>query len=181
MGGLEDHEIQAVIAALGLEPLDVEGGMFRQTWQSTQRGPDGRPLGTSILAAFVAETDSFSAMHRLPSTEIWHAAYGDSVQLLLLHPDGTWSEPVLGRNVLRGEALQIVIPAGTWMGASLVEGGRFGVFGCTMAPGFVESDYEGASAEELIVGWPECAARIRALTRDGAPLSIDHPLKTSLD
>lgn len=61
-------EDRAVLAALGLEPLAVEGGMFRQIWQSPERGPDGRPLGTSILAAFTDDADSFSAMHRLPTT-----------------------------------------------------------------------------------------------------------------
>ena len=174
-------EHRAVIAALGLEPLPVEGGLFRQIWQCSERGTDGRPLGTSILGAFTDDPDSFSAMHRLPSTEVWHAAYGDSVSLLLLWPDGTSSEPVLGRQVLAGEHLQVVIPAGVWMGASLVSGGSFGVFGATMAPGFVEADYDGGSADELAVGWPGVAGRIRSLCRGGAALTIDHPLKTVLD
>jgi uncharacterized protein len=173
------EDVRAVIEALGLEPLHVEGGMFRQTWQSPTRGPDGRPLGTSILAAFSDDPDSFSAMHRLPSTEIWHAAYGDPVHLLLLHPDGSSSEPILGHDVLGGQQLQVVIPAGTWMGASLLHGGTFGVFGCTMAPGFVESDYEGGVAEDLIVRWADRKARIRSLCREGGPLTIDDALKTA--
>lgn len=171
----------ALIAALGLEPLPVEGGLFRQVWQSAECGSDGRPLGTSILAAFTDEADSFSAMHRLPCTEIWHAAHGDSVSLLLLWPDGTSTEPILGRDVLAGEHLQVVIPAGVWMGASLCPGGSFGVFGATMAPGFVEADYEGGSADDLVVGWPGVEGRIRSLCRDGAALTIDHALKTALD
>lgn len=174
-------EDRAVLAALGLEPLAVEGGMFRQIWQSPERGPDGRPLGTSILAAFTDDADSFSAMHRLPSTEIWHAAYGDPVELLLLAPDGTSCAPVLGRHVLSGEHLQLVIRAGTWMGASLVAGGTFGVFGATMAPGFVESDYEGARADDLVAGWPDREARIRTLCRTGAAVRIDHALRTVND
>ena len=175
----DDH--RAVIAALGLEPLPVEGGLFRQIWQSPDRGVDGRPLGTSILAAFTDEVDSFSAMHRLPSTEIWHAAYGDPIRLLLLSADGTVSEPVLGREVLAGQHLQVVIPAGTWMGASLVSGGSFGVFGTTMAPGFVESDYEGGVAEMLVTQWPSAADRIRSLCRSDGPVRIDHALKTVFD
>lgn len=169
------------MAALGLEPLAVEGGLFRQVWQSQERGLDGRPLGTSILAAFTDDADSFSAMHRLPSTEIWHAAYGSSISLLLLAADGSSSTPVIGRHVLAGEQLQVVIPAGTWMGASLVPGGTFGVFGATMAPGFVESDYEGARADDLAAVWPDHEARIRALCRTDGSVSIDHALKTSLD
>lgn len=170
-----------VIRALCLEPLPVEGGLFRQVWQSSEMGADGRPLGTSILAAFTGEPDSFSSMHRLATTEIWHASAGDAIKMLLLNPDGSHSEPVLGLDVLAGQQLQIVVPGGTWMGASLVAGGRFGVFGATMAPGFVESDFEGGSAEMLIAAWPAAAARIRSLTRDGAPTAITEKLETSLD
>jgi uncharacterized protein len=174
-------DARRVIAALGLEPLATEGGLFRQTWQSPERNADGHPLGTSILAAFTDDDDSFSAMHRLPNTEIWHAAYGHPITLLLLFSDGTSAEPVLGRNVLQGQQLQIVVPGGTWMGASLAPGGSFGVFGCTMAPGFVEADYEGADGVDLVARWPQHHARIRSLVREGAPLSITGPLKTVFD
>jgi hypothetical protein len=34
-----------------------------------------------------------------------------------------------------------------------------------MAPGFVLTDFEAATAEELITGWPRHADLIRALTR----------------
>lgn len=170
-----------IVRALGLEPLPVEGGLFRQVWQSSETGTDGRPIGTSILAAFTGDPDSFSSMHRLAATEIWHASAGDAIKMLLLHPDGSSSEPILGLDVLAGQQLQIVVPGGTWMGASLVKGGRFGVFGATMAPGFIESDFEGGSAEMLIPTWPSAAARIRSLTRDGAPTSIAEKLRTSLD
>lgn len=172
--------VGALIDVLGLEPLPSEGGLFRQVWQSSQRDVNGRPLGTSILAAFTGDPDSFSAMHRLASTEIWHASAGDPIQMLLLHPDGSVSEPVLGNDVGAGQQLQVVVPAGTWMGASLAgEKASFGVFGCTMAPGFVESDYEGAAAAALCAQWPQAAARITQLTRNGGPLTIDHPLKTA--
>ncbi len=171
----------AIVRALGLEPLPVEGGLFRQVWQSSETGADGRPLGTSILSAFTADPDSFSSMHRLATTEIWHASAGDAIQMLLLHPDGSFSEPMLGHDVLAGQHLQIVVPGGTWMGASLAQGGRFGVFGASMAPGFVESDFEGGSADMLTAKWPAAAARIRSLTREGAPTAITEKLKTALD
>ena len=170
-----------IVRALGLEPLPVEGGLFRQIWQSAKTGPDGRPLGTSILAAFTEDADSFSSMHRLATTEIWHASVGDAIQMLLLHPDGSHTEPVLGLDVLAGQRLQIVVPGGTWMGASLVAGGRFGVFGATMAPGFVESDFAGGVEALLADGWPAAATRIRALTRAGAPTVITDQLRSSLD
>ena len=53
----------------------------------------------------------------------------------------------------------------TWA-ARLRPSGEFAVCGNTMAPGFVLSDFEAASAEELVAGWPQRAELIRALTRE---------------
>jgi len=69
---------------------------------------------------------------------------------------------VLGHAVLDGQEVQHVVPAGTWMGARLRPGG---VYGNTMAPGFVLSDFEGAAAADLIARWPHRADLITALTR----------------
>jgi predicted cupin superfamily sugar epimerase len=158
-----------VIEHLGLEPLPVEGGLFRQTWRSA----DGdHVVGTAILAALTDEPDSFSAMHRLTVDEIWHFHLGDPIRLLLLHPDGSWTEPVLGPDVLGGHHPQLVVPAGTWMGARLAAGGVFGLFGTTMAPGFHSGRYRGGEGGELEAGWPAAADRIRVLVRPGSALHL---------
>ena len=47
---------------LRLEPLPVEGGLFRQTWK---REEGGAVVGTVTYAALTADADSFSAIHRL--------------------------------------------------------------------------------------------------------------------
>jgi predicted cupin superfamily sugar epimerase len=85
--------------------------------------------------------------------------------LLLLSPDGTDELIILGHDVLAGQRVQTVVPAGTWMGARLRPGGEYGVYGNTMAPGFVLTDFEGASSDALIARWPRRAQMIRALTR----------------
>ena len=41
------------------------------------------------------------------------------------------------------------------MGARLRPGGEYGVYGNTMAPGFVLMDFEGASSDALIAKWPQ--------------------------
>lgn len=162
-------DAQAIIAALGLTPLPVEGGLFRQTWRSDQ---SPTPAGTATYAAFTAEADSFSAMHRLPVDEIWHFYLGDPVDLLLLHPDGGHSTVHLGPDVLGGQHPQFVVPAGHWMGAALAPGGRFALFGNTLAPGFHSGLYEGGQREALIARWPAAAERITALTRPGGDTSM---------
>lgn len=72
---------------------------------------------------------------------------------------------MLGTDVLGGQRVQTVVPHGTWMGARLRPGGEYGVYGNTMAPGFVPSDFEGGVAAELVERWPHRAALIGALIR----------------
>jgi uncharacterized protein len=56
------------------------------------------------------------------------------------------------------------MPVPGW-GPGLRPGGEYGVYGNTMAPGFVPSDFEGAAAADLIAHWPHRAELIAALTR----------------
>ena len=163
-------EAAALIERLGLEPLEAEGGFFRQTWRSATSLASGQPHGTCIYALHTDEPDSFSAMHRLPTDEIWHFYLGDPFSLLLLHSNGAASEPVLGNDLEAGHHPQLVVPAGTWMGGRMVVGGSYSLFGCTMAPGFTESNYEGSEAQPLFDRWPNYEARIRSLVRDGGQL-----------
>jgi hypothetical protein len=155
-------DIAELAARYGLTPLPVEGGLFRQTW----RGPadaTGRPAGTAILLLLAA--GQFSALHRLPFDEVWHFHRGDPVELLLLAPDGT-SETVS----LDERRPQLVVPAGTWMGAAT--GGAWSLCGTTMAPGFLPADSEGGDVTDLTRRYPHAAGHIRALCRPDGPLRM---------
>ncbi|MET7575164.1 cupin domain-containing protein [Streptomyces sp. NPDC005492] len=149
-----------LVAHYELEPIPREGGLFRQTWAGPER-PDGRPEGTAIVALLTAP--DFSALHRLPTDEVWHFYLGDPLELLLLAPDGTVGTAVLGPDIRHGQHLQFTVPAGTWMGARVA--GAWTFFGCTMAPGFTFEGYEHGDAAELTVRYPSEAARITALCR----------------
>ncbi len=168
-------EAASLIERLGLQPLDVEGGFFRQTWRSPMVLPSGKPIGTCIYVLQTNDPDCFSAMHRLPTDEIWHFYRGDPLALLLLHPNGSSSEPVLGPDVAAGQHVQLVVPAGTWMGGRVLAGGSHSLLGCTMAPGFTEDDYEGTPAEPLVAQWPQHEASIRSLVRSGDVLRMLPP------
>jgi uncharacterized protein len=149
----------------GLEAMVTEKVFFRQTYVDPRTGPDGKSLCTAIVALVTADPSTFSDMHRLPTDEIWLFQLGDAIELLLLHPDGRDELVVLGPDVLAGQEIQHVVPAGTWMGARLRAGGEYGVWANTMAPGYALSDFEGANADELAARWPHRAELIRALSR----------------
>ena len=151
---------------LKLNPHPIEGGSFRQTWASsaTLHLPRGlRSQGTAIY--YLLEQDQFSEMHLLDSDEIFHFYLGDPVEMLQLHPDGSSTLVVLGQDLLAGQQVQVLVPAGVWQGTRLIGDGKLALLGCTVVPGFDYADYRNASCEELTSGWPSQKDRIRALTR----------------
>jgi predicted cupin superfamily sugar epimerase len=145
--------------------MPTENVQFCQTYVDPRTGPDGKPLCSAIIALLVDDPTVFSDMHRLPTDELWHFYLGDPIELLLLYSDGSDELVILGQDVLAGQRIQTVVPAGTYMGARLRPGADYGVYGNTMAPGFVLSDFESAGAEELIARWPHRAGLIRGMTR----------------
>jgi len=99
--------------------MPTENVLFWQSYVDDKVGPDGKPLCSAIVALLVDDPDVFSDMHRLPTDELWHFYLGDPIELLLLSPDGTDELIILGHDVLAGQRVQTVVPAGTWMGARL--------------------------------------------------------------
>jgi uncharacterized protein len=171
MAGMTRDE---VIARLGLEPLPGEGGYFRQTWVSAHHIPPGalggryasaKSAGTAIYYLVTDDPQGFSAMHRLPTDEVYHFYLGDPVEQLLLHADGRHEVVVLGPDLRAGQRVQHVAPHDTWQGTRLVPGGRWALLGTTMAPGFDLGDYDGGRRDALIAAYPQAADYIRALTR----------------
>jgi len=163
-----------LIEHLGLEPLTFEGGCFRQTYVAQESiaadalpvrygGP--RNLGSAIYYLLTSEPDSFAAMHRLETDEIYHFYLGDLVEMLLLYPGRRGERIVLGPDVLGGQHVQFVVPRGVWQGSRLVYGGSFALMGTTMAPGFDFADWTEGNRDALVREYPEHAELIRALTR----------------
>ncbi|MHC4346778.1 MAG: cupin domain-containing protein, partial [Planctomycetota bacterium] len=62
--------------------------------------------------------------------------------------------------------IQATVPAGTWQGCFLNEGGRFALMGTTLAPGFESADFELGDREELLEQYPDQRDLIVRLTRE---------------
>jgi predicted cupin superfamily sugar epimerase len=157
-----------------MKPLPIEGGYYVQTYRSLewigkeslpQRYGENRPYGTAILYLYNTDPNCFSALHRLPTDEVYHFYLGDPVEMLLLYPDGKSERVILGQDVFHGQRVQFVAPRGVWQGSHLIDGGRFALIGTTMAPGYIDADYVGGEREKLIREYPQEANLIRRLTR----------------
>ena len=153
------EDLQRIIARLGLQPLPREGGWFRRYHVSAETDPAGRPLRSSIH--FLMAPGEFSALHRLQSPETWEFRSGAPVELLLLPPAGPARTVQLG-DAGAGEAA-VTVPGGTWQGARSL--GAWSLVDCTMAPAWVEREFELGDRAELIRRFPAEAGLIAALTR----------------
>lgn len=156
------------------EPLPIEGGLFKQTYIAHEQIPQralparyihAKPFGVAILYLLTNEPDSFSALHKLPTDEIYHFYLGDPVELLQLYPDGHSERIILGQDLLNGQRVQYVAPRDVWMGSRVVTGGQFALLGTTMAHGFTNDDYVGGERAALIQQYPQEADLITQLTR----------------
>jgi predicted cupin superfamily sugar epimerase len=159
-------------ALLGLRPHPTEGGFYVETYRSQEvlsgdspparyRGP--RAFGTAIY--YLITPDSFSAMHCLPTDEIFHFYLGDPVEMLQLSADGGGKLLYIGTDIASGQRPQVIVPKDVWQGSRLVAGGRFALLGATMAPGFDFADYQTGKRQELIGRYPDFRDLITSLTR----------------
>jgi len=148
-------EVRALIEHYNLEPLPVEQTLFISTYRSNREFSDGKPCGTAIIALYCDEPRSVSLFHKLPVDEVWHFYAGDPLRLVLLYPDGSSKDVIMGNNPLRGQHVQFVVPAGVWQAGHMVAGGRYSLYGCTLAPGFHHDMFEGGTRDHLVAIYPD--------------------------
>ncbi|MGZ4905117.1 MAG: cupin domain-containing protein, partial [Halobacteriota archaeon] len=99
---------QQLIKRLCLRP-HPEGGYYREIYRSSEsiaqdalpsRYDGARSFCTAVYYLLTAET--FSAIHRVKTDEVWHFYCGDPVELLQLLPDGSGFLATLGSDVEKG-------------------------------------------------------------------------------
>ena len=162
---------EQLIKLLGLKS-HPEGGYYRETYRSDEiigkgalpeRYTGNRRYGTAIY--YLLTLESFSAIHRLKTDEIYHFYLGDPVELVQLLPDGSGRVVTLGNDIAGGAQVQTVVSRGTWHGSRLAEGGKYALLGTTVAPGFEFADTEVGRRSDLIRSYPSFSDTIIALTR----------------
>jgi len=133
---------------LALQP-HPEGGWFAETYRADLRllpehlpagYPGPRALASSIL--FLLLPGETSAWHQVRSDELWIHQRGGPLALGLggSDPDGPGPvvESVLGTD--RGQAPQLLVPAGVWQTARPLTAEPV-LVGCVVAPGFDYQDW----------------------------------------
>ena len=148
------NTLDEVIDKLHLQPLTSEGGMWAQTYRSSEIIPDGligdrvgdREICGSIY--YLLTPQSFSSMHKLTGDELWFHHLGPALQFLIIYPDHSEIQ-ILGSDIANGEKPQLLIPRGTYFGAKMKEEGEFTLASTVMSPAYDDSDFESGSYELL--------------------------------
>jgi predicted cupin superfamily sugar epimerase len=163
------HTAEYWIEHLGLKS-HPEGGFYRETYRAQELIPAGglpprfesaRSFSTAIF--FLLRSGDRSLLHRIKSDELWHFHCGGRLALYQLTGRSA-TVTYLGANPDAGEHLQVVVPAGTWFGAKMVDPDSYCLCGCTVAPGFDFSDFELADCRRLLEEFPSQATIIEMLT-----------------
>ncbi|MFP4496724.1 MAG: cupin domain-containing protein [Vulcanimicrobiota bacterium] len=165
------EKARLLIDMLGLEPLPGEGGYYRETYRSSEVLNPGalpsrydRNKNFSTAIYYLLTPNTRSLLHKLPTDEVYHFYLGDPVLMLNLFPNGTIRKIVLGNDVFKGQLCQYMVPAQTFQGSLLVEGGNFALMGTTMAPGFDFSDFIPGNRKRLADAYPDEFELINLLT-----------------
>ncbi|MFA9460759.1 cupin domain-containing protein [Thiohalorhabdus methylotrophus] len=148
-----------------------EGGFFRETFRAPEgmdavhlpdRYEGSRSYQTAIY--FLLKSGRMSAFHRMESDELWFFHAGSAANIYCLHENGERADIRLGPDPEAGEALQAVVPRGTWFGAEVTEPDSFVLVSCTVAPGFEFDDFRLGSRAALKAQFPQHAELIERLT-----------------
>ncbi|MFP4165581.1 MAG: cupin domain-containing protein [Opitutales bacterium] len=162
-----------IIDTLKLEPLPREGGYYRRIY-THNRGIDtsdaSNSSGKRALASaiyFLLTPDTFSALHRLPSDELFHFHMGSPVSMLQLHPGGGSDRILLGPDLANGQRTMTLAPGGSWQGARILDTTpeAYTLLGVSVHPGFDWTDFELGERAALLQNYPDRAEEIKRLTR----------------
>ena len=143
-----------VIQGLDLEPMsdDACPGFYRPTYQSNLKADMEKDRAAASLIYYLMTREvPVDPWHILTSDEILLYHAGAPMIQMLLYPDGTWEEVVLGPKVDQGQVMQKVIPAGTWMGFVKKEDPEYdwGLYGVMVVPAWHMDDIRMIQDQEL--------------------------------
>jgi hypothetical protein len=162
-----------VIQKMDLKPLPEEGGYYRETYRGSAGvlpartfgidSDSNRSISTGIYYLVIPE--SFSALHRVKSDEMFHFYSGDPVEMIQIDEAGKLQKFTLGSDIFADHSPQVVVPRGAWQALRLKAGGKWALMGTTVAPGFEFEDFEVGVREEMIEQFPELREDITKFTR----------------
>ena len=124
-----------------------------------------RPFYSTIY--YLVTNEQFSAMHKLPTDEIYYFHFGDPLEILVLDPEGGGARLCVGMNLSAGEQPQLRVPRNWWQGSRPLPGKTYGfsLVSTSMAPAYMDTDPVFGTQTTLVPLYPEFSELIKSLTR----------------
>ena len=101
--------------------------------------------------------------YRSKTDEIWIYHAGTPAVQLLLFPDGSFLERVIGPDPLAGDFPQSIVPCGVWQCTVVPGKNDWGLFGILRVPASESADRVTGEPTVLAKQFPEAAERMREL------------------
>ena len=114
-----------VIAALSLQPLAGEGGMWAPIFNN----------GEASAIYFLMVAPDFSAWHRIPEQEMWIHIAGSPTALYTLDEQGTATKTLLDNSA---GMYQYIVKPQQWMAAKPI--GAWSLLICSLTPAFTSME-----------------------------------------
>lgn len=139
-----------------------EGGFYRRLHTSTFLFSidNSRKASSSVL--YMLEQGGFSAFHRIDAEEVWYHHDGGAMILVLLYPDGSKQEVLLGKQA--NMELHFCVPPGTWMAARPEKNCDFSAVICHVTPEFLFEGFQLAERKMLLERFPQHSDTILTFT-----------------
>src|SRR5688500_12365283 len=120
----------------------IEGGFYKQIYASKRQCQENgnRSLATCIF--YLLEGNDFSAFHKINGDEIWHFFIGSSLTIYIFNENDSKLKIVkLGKDLDKGENLQLIINEGNWFAAEVNDNSSFNLVCCTVISGIEIINY----------------------------------------
>jgi predicted cupin superfamily sugar epimerase len=145
----------------------IEGGFYRQIYASKKQCQEhgNRNLATCIF--YLLDGNDFSAFHKINGDEIWHFLIGSSLTIYIFNEKDSKLKIVkLGKDLDKGENLQVIINEGNWFAAEVNDKSAFTLVGCTVIPGFEFKKFKLAEKKKLLLKFPSYKRIIEKLAKE---------------
>ncbi len=164
MNALARMTADEVVRHLQLQPLTIEGGLFRELYRAAAPAATAAPRCCATIVYYLLRAGQRSALHRVTADEIGLFMAGQPAAQLLITPDDRCLELTLGPALEAGQVLHHVMPAGSWQTTMLAatDPAAWALFACVVAPGFEYADFTAGTDAALCGMYPQHAARLRA-------------------
>jgi predicted cupin superfamily sugar epimerase len=144
----------------------MEGSFYRQIYASKKQCQEhgNRNLATCIF--YLLDGNDFSAFHKINGDEIWHFLIGSSLTIYIFNEKDSKLKIVkLGKDLDKGENLQVIINEGNWFAAEVNDKSAFTLVGCTVIPGFDFKNFKLAEKKSLLLKFPSYKRIIEKLAK----------------